>query len=89
MITKTAQFAARLLKKPDQCRMVCVVSRLFYVVQEEDVSTHFLAAWFWEEYFQIVYICSFFSCVVFFNINLFLLNLYCRMLLPIETHSVS
>merc|ERR1711966_350136 len=39
LITKTAQFAARLLKKPDQCRMVCVVSRLFYVVQEEDDAT--------------------------------------------------
>ena len=32
LITKTAQYAAKLLKKPDQCRMVCLCSRLFYVV---------------------------------------------------------
>lgn len=31
LITKTAQYAAKLLKKPDQCRMVCLCSRLFYV----------------------------------------------------------
>lgn len=31
LITKTAQFSAKLLKKPDQCRMVCLCSRLFYV----------------------------------------------------------
>ncbi|KAL7513538.1 hypothetical protein ACHAXN_012011 [Cyclotella atomus] len=35
LITKTAQYAAKLLKKPDQCRMVCLVSRLFYVVNED------------------------------------------------------
>lgn len=40
LITKTAQYAAKLLKKPDQCRMVCVCSRLFYV-GGKDVS----AAW--------------------------------------------
>ena len=32
LITKTAQYAAKLLKKHDQCRMVCLVSRLFYTV---------------------------------------------------------
>lgn len=32
LITKTAQYAAKLLKKPDQCRMVCLCSRLFYVI---------------------------------------------------------
>lgn len=31
LITKTAQFSAKLLRKPDQCRMVCLCSRLFYV----------------------------------------------------------
>jgi len=36
LITKTAQYAAKLLKKPDQCRMVCLCSRLFYVVGKED-----------------------------------------------------
>jgi len=41
LITKTAQFAARLLKKPDQCRMVCQVSRLFYLVREEEDATPF------------------------------------------------
>jgi len=41
LITKTAQYAARLLKKPDQCRMVCMVSRLFYVVREEDDGTSY------------------------------------------------
>ena len=37
LITKTAQYAAKLLKKPDQCRMVCLCSRLFYV-GAKDVS---------------------------------------------------
>jgi vacuolar protein sorting-associated protein 35 len=37
LITKTAQYAAKLLKKPDQCRMVCLCSRLFFV-GEKDVS---------------------------------------------------
>jgi vacuolar protein sorting-associated protein 35 len=41
LITKTAQYAAKLLKKPDQCRMVCLVSRLFYVVNEV-CSVHML-----------------------------------------------
>jgi vacuolar protein sorting-associated protein 35 len=40
LITKTAQYAAKLLKKPDQCRMVCLVSRLFY--QVGDVSQRVL-----------------------------------------------
>ena len=31
LITKTAQYAAKLLKKQDQCRMVCLCSRLFYL----------------------------------------------------------
>lgn len=31
LITKAAQFSAKLLRKPDQCRMVCLCSRLFYV----------------------------------------------------------
>merc|ERR1712127_155823 len=35
LITKTVQYAAKLLKKPDQCRMVCLCSRLFYVVRKE------------------------------------------------------
>jgi len=30
LITKTAQYAAKLLKKPDQCRMVTLVSHLFF-----------------------------------------------------------
>lgn len=41
LITKTAQYAAKLLKKPDQCRMVCLCSRLFYVVRKDDVSFFF------------------------------------------------
>ncbi|KAL7553060.1 hypothetical protein ACHAWF_016309 [Thalassiosira exigua] len=36
LITKTAQYSAKLLKKPDQCRMVCLCSRLFYVVRQGD-----------------------------------------------------
>lgn len=44
LITKTAQYAAKLLKKPDQCRMVCLVSRLFYVVS--DVSGDFTVYFF-------------------------------------------
>ena len=35
LITKTAQYAAKLLKKADQCRMVCLCSRLFYVGGKE------------------------------------------------------
>lgn len=30
LITKTVQYAAKLLKKPHQCRMVCLCSRLFF-----------------------------------------------------------
>lgn len=42
LITKTAQYAAKLLKKPDQCRMVCLVSRLFYVVSDVSASSKWL-----------------------------------------------
>mmetsp|Transcript_3728 Transcript_3728/g.8220 ORF Transcript_3728/g.8220 Transcript_3728/m.8220 type:complete len:1386 (+) Transcript_3728:131-4288(+) len=38
LITKTAQYSAKLLKKPDQCRMVCLCSRLFYVVRKDDAN---------------------------------------------------
>ena len=38
LITKTAQYAAKLLKKQDQCRMVCLCSRLFYL-GGKDVSS--------------------------------------------------
>jgi len=31
LITKTTQYAAKLLKKPDQCRMVTLCSHLFWV----------------------------------------------------------
>jgi vacuolar protein sorting-associated protein 35 len=37
LVTKTAQYAAKLLKKPDQCHMVCLCSRLFFA-GVEDVS---------------------------------------------------
>lgn len=40
LITKTAQYAAKLLKKPDQCRMVCLCSRLFYVGGKDDANTY-------------------------------------------------
>jgi len=40
LITKTAQYSAKLLKKPDQCRMVCLCSRLFYVGGKDDVNTY-------------------------------------------------
>ena len=30
LITKTVQYAAKLIKKPHQCRMVCLCSRLFF-----------------------------------------------------------
>ena len=41
LITKTAQYAAKLLKKQDQCRMVCLCSRLFYL-GGKDVSSSVL-----------------------------------------------
>lgn len=34
--TKTTQYAAKLLKKPDQCRMVTLCSHLFWVAKAED-----------------------------------------------------
>ena len=34
LATKTTQYAAKLLKKPDQCRMVAMASHLFYVAKE-------------------------------------------------------
>jgi len=36
LITKTAQYGARLLKKPDQCRIVMLCSHLFYRVDGEN-----------------------------------------------------
>eukprot|EP00980_Cylindrotheca_fusiformis_P010583 scaffold2353_cov134-Cylindrotheca_fusiformis.AAC.6 len=36
LIMKTAQYAAKMLKKPDQCEMVALCSNLFYVVDEND-----------------------------------------------------
>jgi len=36
LITKTTQYAAKLLKKPDQCRMVTLCSHLFWVGKESD-----------------------------------------------------
>jgi len=38
LITKTTQYAAKLLKKPDQCRMVTLCSHLFFVGGEDDVN---------------------------------------------------
>ncbi|KAL7444351.1 hypothetical protein ACHAXH_009951 [Discostella pseudostelligera] len=40
LITKTAQYAAKLLKKQDQCRMVCLCSRLFYLGGKDDINTY-------------------------------------------------
>jgi len=40
LTTKTAHYAARLLTKPDQCRMVAVCSHLFWMGKEEDVNHH-------------------------------------------------
>lgn len=34
LATKTAQYAAKLLKKPDQCRMVTLCSHLFWAPDE-------------------------------------------------------
>mmetsp|Transcript_11276 Transcript_11276/g.32441 ORF Transcript_11276/g.32441 Transcript_11276/m.32441 type:complete len:802 (-) Transcript_11276:509-2914(-) len=36
LITKTTQYAAKLLKKPDQCRMVTLCSHLFWVGKAEE-----------------------------------------------------
>jgi vacuolar protein sorting-associated protein 35 len=36
LITKTTQYAAKLLKKPDQCRMVTVCSHLFWAGKEDN-----------------------------------------------------
>ena len=36
LITKTTQYGAKLLKKPDQCRMVTMCSHLFWVGKAED-----------------------------------------------------
>jgi vacuolar protein sorting-associated protein 35 len=38
LIMKTAQYAAKMLKKPDQCEMVALCSNLFYLIGE-DVSS--------------------------------------------------
>merc|ERR1711935_1076743 len=35
LITKTTQYAARLLKKPDQCKMVLLCSHLFFKGEED------------------------------------------------------
>lgn len=45
LITKTTQYAAKLLKKPDQCRMVTLCSHLFWVGKPEEVRiAHFARA---------------------------------------------
>ena len=36
LITKTTQYAAKLLKKPDQCRMVTLCSHLFWVGKADE-----------------------------------------------------
>jgi vacuolar protein sorting-associated protein 35 len=36
LITKTTQYAAKLLKKPDQCKMVTICSHLFWAGAEDD-----------------------------------------------------
>jgi len=36
LVTKTTQYAAKLLKKPDQCRMVTLASHLFWVGKAEE-----------------------------------------------------
>ena len=38
LITKTTQYGAKLLRKPDQCKMIILCSHLFYR-GEDDVST--------------------------------------------------
>ena len=55
LITKTAQYAAKLLKKPDQCRMVCLVSRLFYVVSNVSLNA-------WSCHYRCDKFCSSFEC---------------------------
>ena len=39
LITKTTQYAARLLKKTDQCKMILLCSHLFFT-GEKEVSSH-------------------------------------------------
>lgn len=39
LATKTAQYAAKLLKKPDQCRMVTLCSHLFWAPDEVGVQS--------------------------------------------------
>ena len=59
LITKTAQYSAKLLKKPDQCRMVCLCSRLFYA-GDKDVSSFCLSSFC----FSVdLYLTLFFECL--------------------------
>jgi len=41
LITKTTQYAAKLLKKPDQCRMVTLCSHLFWVGKPEEEGKNY------------------------------------------------
>lgn len=45
LATKTTQYAAKLLKKPDQCRMVAMCSHLFFVGAEVRGMVGGLALW--------------------------------------------
>lgn len=38
LVTKTAQFSARLMKKPDQCQLVAQCAHLFYPVDNTDLT---------------------------------------------------
>lgn len=40
LVAKTAQFSARLLKKPDQCKMVTLCSHLFYTGDDNDPNAY-------------------------------------------------
>mmetsp|Transcript_876 Transcript_876/g.1135 ORF Transcript_876/g.1135 Transcript_876/m.1135 type:complete len:1082 (+) Transcript_876:73-3318(+) len=40
LITKTAQYGAKLLKKPDQCKMVTLCSHLFFTTFEDDTTNY-------------------------------------------------
>lgn len=40
LVTKSAQFSAKLLKKPDQCKMVTICSHLFYTGDDDDTNAY-------------------------------------------------
>lgn len=63
LVAKTAQFSARLLKKPDQCKMVTLCSHLFYT-GDDNVRNIWCDAHLNYLYFMILFLTRHFKSIL-------------------------